>query len=97
MQITTLFFIAVLIAGCSFGMIAIAGSQTAPGSDTWGTAPSEQTSNMGDTVQDVQAMEAGTGSWFVLFVAIAAIVVIILGTMTALKRSGLGSGKYRTG
>lgn len=93
-----LFIFLILIAGC-FGGIAMISSQQNPttGSDTFGGTTSEQTNRTSEMVSEVQVTEANYSGWFLLFAALAVVIMLIIGIMMTLKKSGLGRGKYRTG
>lgn len=93
-----LFIFLILVIGCVGGFAAIA-SQSNPttGEDTFGAATSEQTNRTSELVSNVQVAETEYSGVFLLFAAIAVVIMLIVGIMLTLKKSGLGRGKYRTG
>lgn len=93
-----LFIFLILIAGC-FGGIAMIATQQSPttGTDTFGGATSADVNRTSEMVSEVQVTEANYSGWFLLFAALAVVIMLIIGIMMALKKGGLGRGKYRTG
>jgi hypothetical protein len=93
-----LFIFLVLIVGC-FGGIAMIASQQNPttGADTFGGATSSDVNRTSEMVSEVQVTETNYSGWFILFAALAVVIMLIIGIMMTLKKSGLGRGKYRTG
>ena len=93
-----LFIFMVLVVGCIGGLAAIASqSNSTTGTDTFGGATSDQTNRTSELVSNVQVAETGYSGVFLLFAAIAVVIMLIVGIMLTLKKSGLGRGKYRSG
>jgi hypothetical protein len=93
-----LFIFVILIAACVGGIAMIASQQNpTTGADTFGGTTSEQTNKTSEMVSEVQVQEVNYSGWFILFAALAFVIVLIIGFMLALRKSGLGGGKYRTG
>jgi hypothetical protein len=93
-----LFIFLILVIGCIGGLVAIA-SQSNPttGADTFGSATTENVNRTSELVTNVQVAETEYSGVFLLFAAIGVVIMLIIGIMLTLKKSGLGRGKYRTG
>ena len=93
-----LFIFLILTIGCIGGLAAIA-SQSNPtmGADTFGSATGENVNRTSELVSNVQVAETEYSGLFLLFAAIGVVIMLIIGIMLTLKKSGLGRGKYRSG
>ena len=93
-----LFIFLILVIGCVAGLAMIA-SQSNPttGADTFGGATGENVNRTSELVTNVQVAETEYSGFFLLFAALAVVIMIIIGIMLTLRKSGLGKGKYRTG
>ena len=93
-----LFIFVIFIAACVGGIAMMASHQDATvTTDTFGAATSANVNRTADMVSEVQVTEANYSGYFLLFVALAVIISIIIGIAIVLRKSGLSRGKYRTG
>jgi len=99
LRILDLFFIFILLIAVCFGGILALSSSSNPTTqtDTFGRSTSESTNRSAELVSTVTITESNYSGWFILFVALAIIIVIMLSFFNSLKTSGLGKGKYRSG
>jgi hypothetical protein len=101
MQVSSLFFIVILLAIGSIGGLAMVGTMSAQDpsttTDNWGATASPQTAQSAEMIKDVGTME-GTGfGAFAVFVAAAGVITLAIGAFMVMRKKGYGSNKYRTG